>query len=187
MLHGRSGDEDVMWVFARSLPDDWLIVAPRGPKRDLPTGFAWHPRQRDEWPSLQMFDQAVASVARLIRALHDRYDADPDHIYLLGFSQGAATAYATAMRHPDLVKGIAALVGFVPTDCNDVLSIRPLKGLPVLMIVGKDDPFIPRERSQACAATLRATGTQLVYREYDTGHRLNAEGMRNLKQWWRER
>ena len=35
MLHGRSGDENVMWVFARAVPADWLVLAPRGLKPDL--------------------------------------------------------------------------------------------------------------------------------------------------------
>ena len=42
MLHGRSGDENVMWVFARALPPDWLIVAPRAIQPDPAGGFsAW--------------------------------------------------------------------------------------------------------------------------------------------------
>lgn len=187
MLHGRSGDEDVMWIFARTLPKGWLIVSPRGLKPDPAGGYAWHPRQRDEWPTLRMFDEAVDAAVRFIRALPNLYDADLDHVYLMGFSQGAAASYATAMRHPNLVRGIAGLVGFVPTECNDVSSIEPLKDLPILMLVGKEDPFIPLTRAEECARTLRAVGARLDYHAYDTGHRLNAEGMRDLNQWWRDR
>lgn len=147
MLHGRSGDEDVMWVFASVLPKDWLVVAPRGLKPDPAGGYAWHPRQRDEWPPLRTFDEAVAAVARFIHALADLYRADLDQVYLMGFSQGAATAYATAMRHPGLVKGIAGLVGFVPIECSDAVSVEPLKDKPIFMAVSTRDPFIPLERS----------------------------------------
>ncbi len=187
MLHGRSGDENVMWIFASTVPLDWLLVAPRGLKPDPDGGYTWLPRRRDEWPSLAMFDEAVAAVVRLIRALPDLYHADPQHIYLMGFSQGAATAYAIAMRQPGLAKGIAGLVGFVPGDCGEALSAAPLKGLPVFMAVGKQDPLIPLERSEECAWTLRQAEALLDYHAYDTGHRLSAEGMRDLKRWWRER
>ncbi|HLF28717.1 MAG TPA: alpha/beta fold hydrolase [Anaerolineae bacterium] len=187
MLHGRSGDEDVMWVFASTLPRDWLIVAPRGLQPDPDGGYTWHPRTPDQWPTLQAFDTAVATVVRLLRALPDLYHADPDHIYLMGFSQGAALAFATAMRQPGLVQGIAALVGFIPTDCADAASLAALKDLLAFMAVGQEDERIPLERSQACARTLRAAGARLEYHEYNTGHKLSAEALRDLKAWWEAR
>jgi phospholipase/carboxylesterase len=187
MLHGRSGGEDAMWVFARTLPVNWLVVSPRGIKPDPAGGYAWHPRQRDEWPPLAMFDEAVEAVARFIRALPSVYNADPEQIYLMGFSQGAATAYATAIGHPGLVKGIAGLVGFVPVQCDAAVETAVLKGLPIFMAVGVEDPYIPHSRAQNCARTLRAAGADLAFREYETGHRLNAQGVRDLKAWWADR
>lgn len=184
MLHGRSGNEDVMWVFAKSCPPGWLLVAPRAIKPDPDGGFAWHPRGKDEWPSLDRFDEAVTAVTRFIRALPDLYHADPQRIYLMGFSQGAATAYATALRHPRLVQGIAGLVGFVPEECGAELETAVLRDLPIFMAVGREDPLIPYERAQACAQTLRAAQADLTLREYDTGHRLNAAGMHDLRDWW---
>lgn len=184
MLHGRSGDEDAMWIFARVIPKNWLIVAPRGIKADPGGGWAWHPRQRDEWPPLAMFADAVQAVVDFIRVLPGLYQADPEQIYLMGFSQGAATAYATAMLQPGLVRGIAGLVGFVPGECALAIESAALNDLPIFMAVGREDPYIPYARTQSCAQTLRAAGAELTYREYDTGHRLNAQGVRDLKAWW---
>lgn len=187
MLHGRSGDEDAMWIFRRVLPADWLVVSPRGIKPDPAGGYAWHPRQRDEWPPLSMFDEAVAAVVRFIEALPELYGADADHIYLMGFSQGAATAYATAMGHPGLVQGIAGLVGFVPVECDAAIETRVLRDLPIYAAVGKEDPFVPLTRARACAETLRAIGADLSYNEYEVGHRISAQGMRDLRAWWAQR
>jgi len=186
MLHGRSGGEDAMWVFAQTLPADWLVVSPRGIKQDPSGGYAWHPRQRDEWPPLAMFDEAVEEVVRFIKALPFVYNADPEMVYMMGFSQGAATAYATAMGHPDLVRGIAGLVGFVPVQCDAAVETAVLKGLPIFMAVGVEDPYIPHARTRNCARTLRAAGANLAYHEYETGHRLNAQGVRDLRGWWAE-
>ena len=139
MLHGRSGNEDVMWIFARLVPDDWLILAPRGIRSDPAGGYAWHPRHRDEWPSAAMFSEAASSVVAFVKALPELYGADPGRIYLMGFSQGAATAYAMAMSHPGLVQGIAGLVGFVPVESDAAIETAALKGLPIFMAVGKKD------------------------------------------------
>lgn len=186
LLHGRSGDENVMWVFGRTLPETWLQVAPRAIKPDPDGGYAWHPRGQDEWPSLAEFDEAVTAVARFIRALPALYNADPNRIYLMGFSQGAATAYATAMRQPELVRGIAGLVGFLPEECG-LQETAVLRDLPIFMAVGKEDPLIPYQRAQQCAQSLQEAGAALTYKEYETGHRLNAAATRDLQIWWKER
>jgi len=186
MLHGRSGDENVMWIFAKTAPPDWLLVAPRGIQPDPAGGYDWRPRGQNEWPSLADFDDAVTAVAQFIQALPQLYHADPARIYLMGFSQGAATAYAAALRHPGLAQGIAGLVGFVPTHCDAALEESALADLPIFMAVGKRDPLIPAQRSVGCAQTLTMAGTQLEYHEYDAGHKLNAAGLRDLQAWWAE-
>jgi phospholipase/carboxylesterase len=183
MIHGRSGSEDVMWIFQRALPKEWLVVAPRAIKDDPDGGYAWHPRHRDEWPSLKMFDDAVTAVVKFINALPELYGADPDQIYLMGFSQGAAASIATAMRHPGLVQAIAALVGFAPEESESEVGRGILNGLPIFMAVGAEDNTIPLAISRKSAETLRAAGADLTYAEYETGHKLNAAGMRALKEW----
>lgn len=186
MIHGRSGTEDVMWVFSRSVPRDWLLVAPRAIKEDPQGNYSWRLRQEDEWPTLAQFDEAVDVALEFIQALPELYGADLDHLYLMGFSQGAALAFAIAMRHPQLVRGVAALVGFLPMECDDLVAAGALDRMPVLMLVGKQDPRIPYERSLSCAHTLHLAGADLDFHEYDMGHRLNREAMADLRQWWRE-
>jgi len=196
MLHGRSGDENVMWVFARALPPEWLALAPRAIHPDPEGGYAWlhssrHPRKRDEWPTLAMFDDAVEAILNFIHILPTRYNADLNRLYLMGFSQGAATAYALALQHPTLVKGVAGLVGFAPLSPAGRGAggewPRPIAGLSIFAAIGLTDPLIPLEIARAGVQTLRAAGATVDAREYATGHKLNAQGMRDLRQWWAAR
>lgn len=186
MLHGRAGNEDVMWIFTKTVPQDWLIVAPRAIEPDPDGRYSWRLRWPDEWPTLDQFDEAVTAVTHFIHTLPNLYHADPSQIYLMGFSQGAAVSYAVAMRNPDLVQGIAGLVGFIPTRCDSALEESPLVDLTIFMAVGKRDPLIPPERAAGCAQTLIMAGSNLEYHEYDTGHKLNATGMADLQAWWAE-
>ncbi|RMG98844.1 MAG: hypothetical protein D6706_06575 [Chloroflexi bacterium] len=187
MIHGRAGNEDVMWIFRRTLPQNWLVVAPRAIKPDPDGGYSWHPRQPGEWPSLSSFGEAVTAVFQFLHALPILYNADPNQIYLMGFSQGAATAIATALQHPTLVQGIASLVGFIPPHHQTAIAHRPLHNMPVFMAVGKKDPLIPLHISRTSATALRQAGANLFYQEYDTGHKLNVAGMRDLTAWWQAR
>jgi phospholipase/carboxylesterase len=184
MLHGRAANEDVMWIFAPTVPEEWLLVAPRAIVPDPQGGFSWRLQRRDEWPTLTEFDVPVGAIVDFITALPELYNADLSRLYLMGFSQGAAASYAVALRHPQWVRGIAGLVGFVPMECEDLQTASALEGLPVFMAVGVEDERIPYSRSLACAQTLNLAGADLDYHEYAMGHRLNTEAMRDLKAWW---
>ena len=186
MVHGRWGTEDVMWIFQQTLPEDWLIVAPRGIVQEENGYFSWHPRQQDEWPTLAAFETAVATLIQFIHTLPNLYNADLNHIYLMGFSQGAATSLATAIHQPDLIKGIASLVGFMPHGAEDAIETARLAELPVFMAAGTKDERIPLSIARESAKAVRAAGAFLAYHEYETGHKLNGAGMRDLKQWWAE-
>ena len=124
LIHGRLGDEDVMWLFQRAIPPSWLIVAPRAPLADS-DGFSWHVLKGDRWPDAADFDPGVEALIHFLRALPRLYNADPERLYLVGFSQGAAVAYAAALRQPSLMRGIVGLVGFAPSAPVEEVAGRP--------------------------------------------------------------
>ena len=187
MLHGRYGNEDVMWIFGESAPVHWLKIAPRGLLAEPRGGYSWVYQEYGVWPELPAFDTAATAVAQFLRALPRVYNADPDHIYLMGFSQGAAVSYATAMRNPGLVHSIAGLVGFIPDACDTPDNLAPLEEMPIFMAVGLEDKLVPYERALGCADVLHQADSQLSYNEYNTGHKLNSQGLRDLHARWHER
>ena len=187
MIHGHLGNEEVMWIFRQTLPEDWLVVAPRAIVDDGDGRYSWHPRQQDEWPSLKAFDTAVDTLLEFLDALPNLYNADPHQIYLMGFSQRAAASFSLAIREPQRVQGIASQGGGMPLGVEEARATARLADLPVFMAVGTEDERIPLEVARECGKAVRAAGAYLEYREYDTGHKLNGDGMRKLKSWWVER
>ena len=113
LLHGRLGNEEVMWLFRRVVPRPWLVVAPRAILPEGTSGFSWHAQPYGQWPEASAFDPAVDALSRFLLALPRLYNADPDRLYLIGFSQGAAVAFAAARREPTLARGTPGPVGFV--------------------------------------------------------------------------
>jgi phospholipase/carboxylesterase len=187
MLHGRAGNEKVMWIFARTVPHTWLIVAPRAPVADPDGGYSWRLRQGNEWPALPAFREAVRAVSRFLSRLPALYNADSERVYLMGFSQGAATALATAMYQPGSVRGVAALAGFAPEAPAADPGWSNLKQVPIFMAAGSQDTLVPVSRARECARALQEAGAALEYHEYETGHKLNSQGFRDLGRWWGQR
>jgi phospholipase/carboxylesterase len=175
-----------MWLFARAIPDAgrWLIVSPRGVQPDDQGGYVWHRDAADKWPDMTALEEGAHTLARLVTSLPELYAADADRVYLIGFSQGAATSLALAGYHAGLTRGIASLLGFLPQVRKGAGEPPALAGLPVFMAAGLRDPRIPLEVARRSAQRLRAAGARLDYREYDTGHKMNADGMRDLTEWW---
>jgi phospholipase/carboxylesterase len=185
MLHGRLGDEDVMWVFRKTVPRPWLVVAPRAPLADHGQ-YSWLIQPPDQWPDLAAFAPAVAALTRFLRALPRLYNADPERLYLLGFSQGAAVSFATALTDPTLVRGVAGLVGFAPNAATAEIEGR-LNGMPAFMASGTEDRTVPYERTQHAADLLRRAGADLAYHEYPAGHKLTSAGVKDLREWFNAR
>ena len=187
MLHGRFGDEDAMWIFRRTIPATWLKIAPRALFADPLGGFSWVLQESGVWPEWTAFAPAVTAVTNFLEALPRLYNSDPAHTYLMGFSQGAAAAYATAVRHPGLARAIAGLVGFVPGGMATDRGLEGLRDVPVFTAVGTKDRLVPYEVAMAGVELLRQAGAALEHHEYDTGHKLNGAGQRDLTAWWGRR
>lgn len=187
-MHGRHGNEDVPWIFARNIPENWLIVSPRAiefdPETDEhETGYSWMLMRETGWPEFSEFDGAVQALSDFILSLPDVYNADPDNIILMGFSQGAATALCTAVSHPNICRGIASLVGFIPELVGDQLAEQPLNNLPIFMAIGERDDRVSLPVAEQSRDTLMGAGAELTWDIYKTGHKLNSQGMRDLAAW----
>ncbi|MCL4871124.1 MAG: hypothetical protein KJ063_19365 [Anaerolineae bacterium] len=183
MIHGHKGNEEVMWLFSSVVPEHWLLAAPRAPVQDEPESYSWLDKRPPPWPTLHDFHAAADQLAQFIESLCQQHQADREQIYLMGFSQGAATALATIMFHPGLTRGAALLVGFAPEQVDGV-SAAALEDLPIFMAIGTEDDTVPYARAKMGADLLAAAGAELTLIEMETGHKLNGAGMRALRSWW---
>ena len=90
---------------------------------------------------------------------------------------------ATALAMPKLVRGMAGLVGFAPEVAPEQVTGK-LEGMPVFMAAGTQDHTVPRDQTQFAVDLLRRAGADLAYHEYDSGHKLPAAGISDLRAWF---
>ena len=66
MLHGWTGDENAMWIFASRLPTEAILLAPRG-LHDTPLGgYGWHPHTPKAWPWVDDFQPAIEALRHVL-------------------------------------------------------------------------------------------------------------------------
>jgi len=92
LIHGLTGDENSMWVFARDLPAHYWIVAPRAPYRAAQGGYSWRLPQFENLNEISL--DPLRSAAEELIHLVDEYSLsvglEASLFDVLGFSQGAA-------------------------------------------------------------------------------------------------
>ncbi|HSB03095.1 MAG TPA: hypothetical protein VLE49_20765 [Anaerolineales bacterium] len=186
LIHGLTGDENSMWVFARDLPDSYWIVAPRAPHAAAQGGFSWRPPQFESLDDFRL-DQLRAAAEALLR-LVDEYSAsaglDAQTFDVLGFSQGAAMSSLLAFLYPQRVRKAGLLAGFVPGGLEELVSQRPLAGKPFFVVHGKKDQMVPIERARASIEILEQAGAHVTYCEDQVGHKVSVTCLRALKKFF---
>ena len=187
LVHGLTGDENSMWVFARSFPARYWIVAPRAPYTSDLGGYSWRaPFESSEFgrPSLEQLRESAGELIRLVDEYAASTEIEAETFDVMGFSQGAAMCNVLAFLYPNRIEKTAILAGFVPEGLEELVSGRPLEGRRFFVAHGTKDETVDVERARASIATLEQAGAQVTYCEDDVGHKVGAACLRALKEFF---
>lgn len=185
LIHGYTGDENSMWVFARDLPSYFWMVAPRAPHPSGMTGYSWRPLQPGTFgrPSLEELLPQAEALIRLVGAYQVSAGIEASDFDVMGFSQGAAMSSVLAFLHPGRVRKIGILAGFVPSGLEEYAARRPLEGKSVFVAHGTQDETVPIDRARASMEVLEQAGAEIVYCEDEVGHKVSLNCMRALRSY----
>jgi phospholipase/carboxylesterase len=180
LLHGWTGDENSMWIFGSRLPKNGLLIAPRGLYPTPSGGYGWNSFQHGLTPHVNDYSLAVEALIKLL-TVQNFPTADFSRLNLIGFSQGAVVAYTFLLTHPELVRSIAGLAGFLPDGAAELATQQRFHHKPVFIAHGRRDDVVPVERSRQAVAVFEEAGAQVTYCEDDVGHKLSASCFRELE------
>lgn len=175
MLHGWTGDETVMWVFADRIPARFLKIAPRGLYPAPHGGYSWQPGLHKGWPDYEELRPTAAKLLQFVddmRAVPELREADFERINLMGFSQGAALSYTFALTYPQRVRSVVGLAGFLPNNVSPLVTVQPLMGIPVFIAHGTQDTVVPVPRARQAVELIERAGAQVTYCEDQVEHKL---------------
>ena len=187
MAHGYGADENDLFSLGGEFPDVFHIVAPRAPI-DLPYGgAAWYSLGYEGDKMVSDISQAVAArekLAEFIGQAVEKHDADPDHVWLLGFSQGAILSYGIMSKYPGLIQRYIPLSGYVERGVIDEsVDQNDYSGVKALAMHGTMDPVIPIQAGRGVQDFMRDLGVDYQYYEFPIGHGISPDGMSHIRRW----
>jgi predicted esterase len=188
-LHGYEGDKDSMMRVARHIGDgNMVVIALQGPyqffhhlvkdTQNLRVAFGWSTTYKME-DSINLHHHDLETIIRLAVR---KYQADPERIFLLAFSQACALNYRYVYSHPRAIRGVVAVCGGVPADWNENPHYRPA-ATHVLHIAAKRDEWYPREKNLEFRQCLAQRATTLDFRFYDSSHKFPRQSLPHIRRW----
>jgi phospholipase/carboxylesterase len=195
-LHGNGGNpEQMMAAMNQALKKEPLILAaPQGAYANFPQlrgqHFSWEIQTRDRELWKIGDPLVIENIVAAAQLLTKKYPISG--IYLLGFSQGAAYAFLSGFKHPEQVTGIISIGGLFPDSDTEfsVLTeadIAKGKNIRVFIAQGSHDHAIPAGLGAQTAERLKKYRYEVEYREYEGGHEISPELLKEIYAWMMKR
>lgn len=163
MIHGRGGTAADIFSLQRFLSvEDFALVAPQA------TNNSWYPYsfmapENENQPAL---DSALEVVKSIVEALLIQ-GIEAEHIYFLGFSQGACLTLEYVARHARKYGGVIAFTGGLIGETLVADRYQgDFKQTPVLVTTGDPDPHVPLNRVEESMRDLEKLGAQTHLQVY---------------------
>jgi phospholipase/carboxylesterase len=187
LLHGVGSNEKHMFDQANLFPENYIVVAARAPFKLGPGKYAWFEVQflanqriineEQEAKSVQILNQFISQAAQ-------RYGADEQQVFLIGFSQGAIMSYTMGLIRPNKIKGVVAIAGRLLDQTKSIIASKEaLKQIQFLIFQGTQDTVMPMHYGNEAADYLAQICVSYQKREFPVGHYIVPEEWNDLIQW----
>ncbi len=191
LLHGYGSNEEDLFSFVPTLPEDWIIVSFRAPLTTEYGGFSWYDidlmnvENRIDVPQAQ---ESLTAILESILTITNNYGLTENETHLAGFSQGGILAYALALNNPELFSKIACMSCYTEDKLleNIVKEKKKLERLRFFVSHGTDDAVIPLEWGRKAAELLYDLSCYFSFREYMSGHGVNQKNYMDLMDFFKK-
>jgi len=148
--------------------------------------FSWEiqTRNRELWKIADPL--AVENLNEVIQVIKKRYPVG--EVYILGFSQGAAYAFLSGFKYAETVAGIVSIGGLFPETDTEFSMLKETeiangKKFRVFIAQGSNDRLIPAGLGVKTAEKLKKYGYEVEYQEYEGGHEISPQLIKNIYTW----
>jgi len=191
-LHGYGSTAEKFTSIASYLEsNNYIVVIPEAPYLKNEQGYrkfqySWDfgVREKELW---KISDPSVMDyIIRVVDYCGKQYKIEKR--YLLGFSQGAAYAYAVGIKNPDKIDAVIACGGRIPDvekypwfiSKEDLIKGNKLK---VCIMHGKQDNAISYKKSIQAKKTLSKLNYNVNLVLFEGGHAINKNALNESLKW----
>lgn len=191
LLHGYGSNEEDLFSFAPTLPEDWLIVSFRAPMNSAYEGYSWYEidlMNQENRIDVSQAKRSLELILENILKITNQYGLTENETHLAGFSQGGILTYALALNHPELFTKIACMSCYPEEKLltNIVKDKKKLERLRFFISHGTDDAIIPIDWGRKAADLLYELGCFFSFREYMSGHGVNQKNYMDLMDFFQK-
>lgn len=190
LLHGVGSNERDLFGLAPYLDPQLLIISVRARLPLGPDAFGWYPVQftptgviADEGPAEESRQVLVGFIEEAVAA----YSGDPERVYLMGFSQGAAMSIFASLTRPELFAGVIPMSGrLIPAGYTHRAGDDALKHLKYLVVHGTRDTVLTIAQGREIRDVLSTLPVDLTYKEYEMAHQVSEQSLQDIVVWLTE-
>ena len=188
LLHGVGSNMYDLFGLAAYLDKRFQILSAQAPNVMQPGSFAWFPIL-EFLPTNIKIDAEAAEASRLkviefVKEAVESYEADPEKVYLMGFSQGCIMSMSVMLSEPELLAGVVGMSGRILPEIEPLIAAdERLKDFPILWVHGMNDNVLPISYGRAARDKLSALPVNLTYKEYQMAHEVSGESLHDVATW----
>lgn len=187
LLHGVGGDETQLAGLGARVPDDTLVVLPRGPRSISGGMLGWFRVGLSEDGPQVVEEEAEDARLKLIEFIAQaqaRYDVPAARTIVGGFSQGGVLAASAALTAPGCTAGLVVMCGRLLRELKPILApASELSALEALILHGREDDTLPCEWAERATQWLTRLGVAHELRLHDAGHELTPAIEADVLEW----
>ena len=185
-VHGYGAHKRYMMREARLIaPEDFVVAALQAPHQHFRqtdngyrVGFGWLTDFKPE-ESIRLHHNFTLE---LIENLAARNLIDRRRIYLYGFSQACALNFRFALTNPEILRGVLAVGGGIPSDLetNEIYQSFAAK---TFYLYGDADEFYALEKFEKFKEKLENFLPDFEAKKYSAKHEITDEMRTDMKKW----
>ena len=148
---------------------------------------AWYDIISLDIDSRQIDDAGILESRQAIRRLiarENRRGTACNRIFIAGFSQGGAIAYATALTYPEKLAGVIALSSYIPNPGMLIAEATEAnKATPIFAAHGSLDDVVSFQLGLAARDLLMRRGYPLAWHDYPMPHSVCPQEIAAIGDW----
>jgi len=181
LIHGWSGNENSMSIFESTIPNNSLIISPRGNLKISKKQYGWINPNNNEENDFDFYKNIVINLFDSTRnIIHHLNKTGEQKINLVGFSQGSTICIVLGFLFPEYFSKIALLSGYLPKNFPTSLNYG-INTIQYFISHGTEDAIVKYAKAIEIEGLLRDSGADVELCTSKVAHKVSSECLHNLK------